>query len=154
MKRKLNYIAGLVAMVTLTIASLSFKPEREAIKKIDYYADAKNSTRLLELIKAELTQKRKPVVYFYATWCGPCKQFKNSLTDPLMIDAMRGTTLIMIDADIDATKEKIGTAYNVSSYPTYIRIDDTGKILKQTNGGAWDENIPKNMAPVMKLFLE
>ena len=154
MKKHFKLTVSIAIAVILLVIGSSFKDQVESIKKIDYYADAKNSNKLMEIIKAELLKKRKPVVYFYATWCGPCKQFKNSLSDPLMIDALNGTTLIMIDADIDATKEKIGTKYNVSAYPAYLRLNEKGELLKKTDGGAWDENIPKNMAPVLKEFLK
>lgn len=150
---KHNSFSAIFSLLLFTAASFSFTPpaDAEAIRKIEYYGDAKNAGRLLELVKAELKAKRKPVLYFYATWCGPCRQFKNSLTDPLMINAMKGSTLIMIDEGKD--KEKLTTKYDVSAYPTYIRIDEKGKVLKKTDGGVWDENIPKNMAPVMKKFL-
>lgn len=154
MKKRFKVAAGIAMIAILSVIGFSFKDQVESIQKIDYYADAKNSGKLLNIIKAELLKKRKPVVYFYATWCGPCKQFKSSLSDPLMINVMNGTTLIMIDADIDADKEKIGTKYHVSVYPTYLRLNEKGDLLKKTDGGAWDENIPKNMAPVLKEFLK
>jgi thiol-disulfide isomerase/thioredoxin len=153
MKKQFPFLSAIIAAIVL-FSAFSFPGESEAIKKIDYYGDAKNAGKLLELVKAELAAKRKPVLFFTATWCGPCKQFKASLNDPLMIDAMNGCTLIMIDETIDNTKEKIGNKYKVTSYPTYIRVDANGTVKKKTDGGAWDENIPKNMAPVLKEFLK
>jgi thiol-disulfide isomerase/thioredoxin len=92
-------------------------------------------------------------LFFTATWCKPCQEFKHSLDDALMIDALKDITLIMIDADIDTEKEKIGEKYDVGSYPTFIRVNAKGEVIKQTGGGAWDENIPANMAPVLKAFM-
>ncbi len=133
--------------------SFSYK-KSETIKKIDYYGNATNKDQLSIIVKNELAAKRKPVLFFTATWCGPCKQFKNSLNDPLMLDALKDVTLIMIDADVDGEREQIGlTKYAVRSYPTFLRVDANGKVIKKTDGGAWDENIPKNMAPVLKKFM-
>ena len=125
--------------------------KEEAIKKIDYYQA--NQEQWLEIVKKEIEAKRKPVLFFTATWCKPCQEFKNSLNDPLMIDALKNSTLIMIDADIDAEKENISQTYDVGSYPTFIRVNEKGSVIKQTEGGAWDENIPQNMAPVLKEFM-
>ena len=153
---KKSFTLKMTVLLLVVVCAFSFTRSivSEEIKKIDYYGDAKNSNKLLELVKAELAAKRKPVLFFTATWCGPCKQFKNSLTDPLMIDAMKGCTLIMIEETIDNKSEKIGDKYKVTSYPTYIRVDAKGTALKKTDGGAWDANIPKNMAPVLKEFLK
>ncbi len=81
------------------------------------------------------------------------RHVKNSLGNALMIDALKGTTLIMIDSDIDGKSEKIGAKYNVEAYPTFVRIDGEGELLKRTDGNAWEENIPENMAPVLKKFM-
>lgn len=148
----LKLVSVYTIVVLFSAIIVSFKSDSK-IKQIDYYLNNYKKSSLLDIVKKEISNKRKPVLYFYATWCGPCKQFKNSLTDPLMIDALKDVTLIMIDADIDAKNENISKRYQVSAYPNYVIIDSTGKLLKQIDGGAWDENIPKNMAPVLKDFL-
>ena len=148
----LKLVSVYTIVVLFSAIIVSFKSDSK-IKQIDYYLNNYKKSSLLDIVKKELSNKRKPVLYFYATWCGPCKQFKKSLTDPLMIDALKDVTLIMIDADIDAKNEKKTKKYQVSAYPNYVIIDSTGKLLKQIDGGAWDENIPKNMAPVLKDFL-
>ena len=141
--------------IDIILAAFAFtKPKEEAIKSIDYYADDKNIGQWLNLVKQELAAKRIPVLFFTATWCGPCKQFKKSESDPLMIDALNGVTFIMIDGDIDLKKDKISNKYGITGYPSFVRVDETGKLIKKTDGGAWDENIPANMAPVMKEFMK
>lgn len=136
--------------------TMAFRPvdAGSAIKTVDYYGDAANSGKLLSLIKAEISAKRKPALFFTATWCGPCKKFKSALSDPMMQEAMNGITLIMIDADIDGGKEKFGAKYKVSAYPTFLKMDADGNSLKKIDGGAWNEDTPANMAPAMKKFME
>jgi thiol-disulfide isomerase/thioredoxin len=43
------------------------------VKVINYYGDASSSGKLHDLIKAEIASGKKPLLYFTASWCGPCK---------------------------------------------------------------------------------
>lgn len=123
---------------------------KEAIKKLDYYAQNKP---LKDVIAAEFAAGRTPIVYFWANWCGPCKEFKASLSDPLMQDALNNVTLVMLDTDVDDAKEKHGEEFGVSGIPAFVKVDKDGNFVDLVDGGAWDENIPKNMAPVLKEFI-
>ena len=123
---------------------------KEAIKKLDYYAQDKI---LKDVIAAEFAAGRTPIVYFWANWCGPCKQFKSSLSDPLMQDALNNVTLIMLDTDVDDQKEKHGEDFGVSGIPAFVKVDKDGNFVDLIDGGAWDANIPANMAPVLKEFI-
>lgn len=123
---------------------------KETIKKLDYYGQDKP---LKDVIAAEIAAGRTPIVYFWADWCGPCKEFKSSLSDPLMQDALNNVTLIMLDTDVDDTKEKHGEAFGVSGIPAFVKVDKEGNFVDIVDGGAWEENIPANMAPVLKAFI-
>ncbi|HEY1040449.1 MAG TPA: thioredoxin domain-containing protein [Bacteroidia bacterium] len=142
---------GIVVLLVLFAFKTSTNND---IKKIDFYADPSMKGKVMVLVKEELAAGRKPVLFFTATWCGPCRQFKNSLSNILMIDALKGSTLILIDGDIDAKSDKIAAKYDVSAYPTFVRVNEQGELIKKTDGGAWEENIPENMAPVMKKFMK
>lgn len=161
-------LTGLIALWILNGSGLNGKlvvPEtglkyshgragNQPVKEIEYYTKAaRPKGQWLQLVKQELAAGHKPVLYFTATWCGPCKAFKKSLNHPLMTEALKNATLIVIDGDIDAEQENIAQKYGITAYPSYVRVDKTGKLIKKTDGGAWDENIPENMAPVLKSFL-
>jgi thiol-disulfide isomerase/thioredoxin len=122
------------------------------VKVIDYYGHASNSGKLQEIIKAEITSGKKPLLYFTASWCGPCKAFKRSLSDSIMAGALKDATLIMIDEGED--KENLLDKYEIGVFPSYVRVNENGERLKQIDGGAWDDNTPENMAPVFIQFLK
>jgi thiol-disulfide isomerase/thioredoxin len=123
---------------------------KEVIKKLDYYAQDKP---MKDVIAAEFAAGRTPIVYFWANWCGPCKEFKSSLSDPLMKDALNNVTLIMLDTDVDDQKEKHGEDFGVSGIPAFVKVDKDGNFVDLIDGGAWEANIPANMAPVLKEFI-
>jgi thiol-disulfide isomerase/thioredoxin len=108
------------------------------------------------VIKAEVPKakqlSRKPFVYFYADWCGPCRSLRNSLGDPLMADAFNGTYIIQLN--VDEWKEKLaGTGFAIKSIPAFFEVSNEGKPTGRTiDGGAWGENTPENMAPPLKAF--
>lgn len=111
----------------------------------------KSGKTLPEVIAGVLDAGRIPVLYFSADWCAPSVDFKKYLTDPLMQDALTNVTLIEIDTDND--NENYAARYNARSIPLFVKVDREGKSLGAINGGAWDANIPVNMAPPMKAFI-
>jgi hypothetical protein len=45
------------------------------------------------------------------------------------------------------------TGFDASTIPIFYEIDDQGKPTKRTiSGGAWKEDVPANMAPLLKKF--
>ena len=97
---------------------------------------------------------RKPFVYFYADWCSPCRALRNSLDDPLMIDAFNGTYIIQFDADAWGTR-LAGTGFSIRGIPVLFEINNDGKPTgRKIDGGAWGDNIPRNMAPPLKAFFK
>jgi thiol:disulfide interchange protein len=121
----------------------------EPVKKIDYYAGDSISIPLTELLKREIESGRKPVLFFTAPWCGPCQEFKHSLTQQLMKDALSDITLIQID--MDAEKEQISVKYNIHAIPFLIRINAKGEVITKIDGNAWDDTV-ESMADAMEVF--
>lgn len=106
---------------------------------------------IIEIQKAK-SLNLTPFVQFYADWCKPCRLLRSSMTDPLMIDAFKGTYIIKLNAD-SCDKKLRGTGFHPGTIPVFYSIDENGwPTGKSINGGAWGENIPKNMAPPLKQF--
>lgn len=79
----------------------------------------------------ELT-KKKVVVDFFATWCGPCKMFSqviDSLENEIDVD--------VIKVDTDKYPE-LAREYKVMSIPTVLLFENN-KVIKQ-NIGFMDED--------------
>ncbi|MBI4481046.1 MAG: hypothetical protein HY651_13590 [Acidobacteria bacterium] len=115
---------------------------------------------LADVLKAEVPKANqlalKPYAYFYADWCGPCKALRKSLddADPLMLDAFSGTYIIQLDADTWGKKLQ-GTKFTVKAIPVLFELAKDGKPTgRKIDGGAWGEDIPKNMAPPLKAFFQ
>ena len=74
----------------------------------------------------ELT-KKKVLVDFYATWCGPCK-----MLSPVLDDLSDEIDIDIIKLDVDKHSE-LAREYGVMSIPTLILFDNNIE-LKRTLG--------------------
>lgn len=96
---------------------------------------------------------RKPFAELVAKWCGPCRALDNSLNDPAMIDAFRGTAVFKLDIDDWHARLRAVGLPDDQPIPAFYRLDNDGKATTiRIDGGAWGADIPKNMAPPLKAF--
>jgi thiol-disulfide isomerase/thioredoxin len=101
---------------------------------------------------AATAQGRQLVVQTSASWCGPCKEFDTSLSDPRMQRALGRVTIVKVD--VDAFKDDL-RAMNIvtKSVPWFYKMDSELRPVDAISAGEWDANIPANMAPVFEAFL-
>ncbi len=110
-----------------------------------------SSIVLREAQNAE-TLGRVPYLQIVADWCPACRALKRSMKDERMIDAYRGTYILLADIDIWRDQlPKIGIY--VPGVPAIYELTDEGKPTgRSITGAAWGENTPENMAPPLDEF--
>ncbi len=81
--------------------------------------------------ESKVLKAQKPVlVYFFATWCGPCKRVGPTVDE--LAEELAGTAEVY-KVDIDQSPD-LASRYNVMSVPTFIAFEN-GQIKKQVLGG-------------------
>jgi thiol-disulfide isomerase/thioredoxin len=102
-----------------------------------------------------VTQGLIPIAEFDATWCPPCQAIDKAIAskNKLMMDAYSGTYIIKLDTDEWGWKNGKVKNFRFDGIPVYFKLDEkghqTGDVI---DGGAWGEDIPENIAPVMDKF--
>jgi thiol-disulfide isomerase/thioredoxin len=79
----------------------------------------------------------KQVLYFTATWCGPCQQLK-----PQMEQLTSQIPIRFIDVDRDKSSVD---KYGVRNVPTVIVIDQQGNVTGRLVGNSITPTSVKNM---------
>jgi len=67
------------------------------------------------------------VLYFTATWCGPCKMFKPTVQ---AVSAETGISINYIDVD---QQRDTAQKYGISSVPTII-VENEGNVVYRNSG--------------------
>ena len=96
-----------------------------------------------------------PVVEFDADWCPPCQAINKHLEEKneLMLNAYDGTYIIKLDVDEWGWNGGKVENFSFEGIPVYFKLNEHGKQTGEViDGGAWNEDIPVNIAPVMDAF--
>ncbi len=116
----------------------------------------KSSTPLLTLMQKHVKKaqelKQKLFIQITATWCGPCKRLQAAMPNKLMQEAFAGTYIVKLDAD-EWEDDFAQINIKINAVPVFFKVDTNGKATDYSiNGGAWAEDIAKNMAPPLKAY--
>jgi hypothetical protein len=115
------------------------------------------AARLTELIAAEQSKAKsegqKLVVWLTAPDCRPCTGVSVALTSPLVQSALSGVRLLRLDAReyrIELTERGL----TPEVLPGFALLGAGGQPVDYVNGGEWDADIPENIAPVLRKFIQ
>ena len=96
-----------------------------------------------------------PVVEFDATWCPPCQAIDKAIREEneLILSAYADTYIIRLDVDEWGWGDSSLHNFQFDAIPVFFKLDSEGNQTGEViDGGAWGEDIPENIAPVMGEF--
>jgi hypothetical protein len=96
--------------------------------------------------------KQSVLVMTDAKWCTVCREFEASLTDPRMQQALANVAIVRVDIEeFDAELKSLGMLE--TTLPWFYKVDAALRPVDAISAGEWDDNVPENMAPVLKSFV-
>jgi thioredoxin-like negative regulator of GroEL len=104
------------------------------------YRQYRTSQAMQAEIEAQLHKSvggssRGEVLFFNASWCGPCRQMKPIVTQ------LRGQGYHLRDLDVDKNRS-LAQQYGVRSIPTFVFVEN-GTEVNRFSGGTSAENLRK-----------
>jgi hypothetical protein len=115
------------------------------------------ATRLTDLLASEqskaTSEGQKLAVWITASDCRPCTGVSVALASPLVQGALSGVRLLRLDAReyrVELTERGLPTEV----LPGFALLGASGQPMDYLNGGEWDADIPENIAPVLKKFVQ
>jgi hypothetical protein len=93
------------------------------------------------------------LVWLVVADCEPCRAIADGLEDPLMQKALTSVRLVKIDArEFSADLEYLRLP--TDKVPGFALLGADNRAVDYVHGGEWDEDVPRNIAPVLGRFVK
>lgn len=97
--------------------------------------------------------QKKLVLWVVMDDCQPCNGVSASLSDPKLQSALTGVRLVRVNVrDFAADLRYLGIPSD--KFPGFVLLGPTNRPVDYVNGGEWDEDVPRNIAPVLGSFVK
>lgn len=95
-----------------------------------------------DILKKSKSENKIIFVDAYATWCGPCKKMDRDVFPDSSIKDFFNKNFVNFKIDMESKEGiKFDEKYTISSYPTFLFIDQKGEVIKKVVGGQSVEDL-------------
>lgn len=123
------------------------------VELVDMDADVPSLSRELEAQrKTAAKDGKKVVLWVVVDDCQPCNGVAASLPDAKMQTALEQVRLVRVNAR-EFGQDLTFLGIPVAKVPGFALLGDANRPVDYVNGGEWDEDIPRNIAPVLGNFV-
>lgn len=123
------------------------------VELVDMDRDVPSLSRELEAQrKTAAHDGKKVLLWVVVDDCQPCNGVAASLPDAKMQTALDQVRLVRVNAR-DFGQELTFLGIPVAKVPGFAILGDSNRPVDYVNGGEWDEDIPRNIAPVLGNFV-
>jgi thioredoxin 1 len=126
-----GYFSLAVVFCCLTVGGTAIAQNKRAtIGKISF-----TDQKWADVLKLAKQTDRVIFVDAYASWCGPCKDIKARTFTNARVAAYFNAHFINVSIDMEKGEGlRLADQFAVDSYPTLLFIDDSGQILRKSEG--------------------
>lgn len=133
------------------------EPEVPAVRVVELLpAEGQLQTLLLMEQTTARAEGRAAFVQLYADWCAPCVSLRNAMSDARMQEAFRGVHLVRLSFDAWQVplRRMLPSPEAAPSVPAFFEVGPNGELGRSIDGTAWGEDVPENMAPVLRAYFD
>jgi len=124
------------------------------IDLVDIAGDVSSLGQELDRQRAEAKKDGKTLLLWVVVPdCLPCNGVAASLPDPRMQTALGHARVVRVDAR-ELGPELSFLGIPVSKVPGFALLGDSNRPVDYVNGGEWDDDIARNIAPVLEKFVQ